>query len=554
MINSEKKNRNTSSLNPTERRKIISQYGSNLRSLSLQKLKTDKKVSKKDSLKNIPEVSENKKRLRINTNKCMDDLRIIKLLIKQNDWKEVFDLKCDIYWITGKPNPDQFSIGKTIPFNKIPGMTDLCEKKKSAYMLNLFYSLYHDEFDFYPKSYNYPEDTRNIIQSISLSKNPYLAKPSDGSQGDGIKFITKNNINSLEYSNSNNYVVQEYIKNPLLINKKKFDLRLYVLISSTNPYIIYLNKEGLARFCTEEYEAPNEKNIQKCYSHFTNYSLNKNSKNYKYTEEVEDESDGSKISLASLWKLIKTKFFDNNEKIFEESKATLWNQIQILIRKYCVAMYPFMMNYVSSVYKNSQNKCFHILGFDILVDSDWKPWILEVNASPSLSVEHDNYLGDVSIKVSPVDMYVKQKVVLDAISIITSLSVEEQLDFAVGTYHQSYCLILKDYDDEYMSSMDIVERLRNVFNLLKGNTKVTSILSFNQFNKLSLIPEMINEKMLKIDYSIMFNTQCKGGASFNSFIKIFEKIINKLESNSELKQDRLSMLEKYILICEKGLK
>jgi hypothetical protein len=58
------------------------------------------------------------------------------------------------------------------------------------------------------------------------------------------------------YTNANNmeYVVQPYIDNPLVLEKKKFDLRLYILISSLDPYICYLNEEGLARFCAEDYQ------------------------------------------------------------------------------------------------------------------------------------------------------------------------------------------------------------------------------------------------------------------------------------------------------------
>ena len=40
-------------------------------------------------------------------------------------------------------------------------------------------------------------------------------------------------------------VFQHYVHNPLLIYNKKFDLRMYVLISNVDPLIVYLHKEGL---------------------------------------------------------------------------------------------------------------------------------------------------------------------------------------------------------------------------------------------------------------------------------------------------------------------
>lgn len=45
--------------------------------------------------------------------------------------------------------------------------------------------------------------------------------------------------------------------NPLLIENKKFDMRLYVMLKGIDNIEIYLHKEGMARFCTKDYEEPN---------------------------------------------------------------------------------------------------------------------------------------------------------------------------------------------------------------------------------------------------------------------------------------------------------
>lgn len=77
----------------------------------------------------------------------------------------------------------------------------------------------------------------------------WIIKPNARSQGKGIYLV--DDINEINLDEP--CVVSKYIPNPLLINGHKFDLRIYVLVTSFDPLRVYVYKEGLTRFATEAY-------------------------------------------------------------------------------------------------------------------------------------------------------------------------------------------------------------------------------------------------------------------------------------------------------------
>ena len=107
----------------------------------------------------------------------------------------------------------------------------------------------------------------------------------------------------------------------MLIDGYKFDLRIYVLISSFEPLRIYVYDEGLARFASEPYSADFCDNR---FMHLTNYSVNKKNTKFVQNEDYKKDRHGHKWSLSAMMK--------HMEEIGIETEL-LWSRIYDLIIK-----------------------------------------------------------------------------------------------------------------------------------------------------------------------------------------------------------------------------
>lgn len=215
-------------------------------------------------------------------------------------------------------------------------------------------------------------------------------KPANSCQGKGIYLVDDiNDVNVDETS-----VISKYITNPLLINGHKFDLRIYVCVTSYEPLKIYIFQEGLARFASETYTQ--KINKQNKFMHLTNYSINKKNEKFIANETTEQDDFGYKWSLGAFCKHLEQVGIDMN---------LLWSRIYDVVIKTILCAENIVQ---ANLKKNGTHRtnCYELFGFDIIIDSDLKPWLLEVNISPSMATD------------APLDLSIKSNLIVDTWNLV----------------------------------------------------------------------------------------------------------------------------------------
>ncbi|VDN83748.1 unnamed protein product [Brugia pahangi] len=243
-----------------------------------------------------------------------------------------------------------------------------------------------------PEFFVTPKDYQKFVDHFNAQSHglkPFIVKPVASSRGNGIFIIQSPGGIPL----GSPMLVSRYIENPYLVNGYKFDLRLYVLVTSFCPLVAYMYSEGLARFASEKY-SNSAKSYEQHFSHLTNYSLNKNNGKFIRNESADTEDTGHKWTLGALLRKLQSNGIDTN---------LLMVRVEDVVLK---ALFS-VQGQIAAASKNVVHSkcCFELFGFDILIDSSLKPWLLEVNLSPSLSCD------------TPLDLQLKSSLVCNVLTL-----------------------------------------------------------------------------------------------------------------------------------------
>ncbi|KAL4856100.1 Tubulin polyglutamylase ttll6 [Chlorella vulgaris] len=332
---------------------------------------------------------------------------VLRVVQEQLGWEEDDDDEdAHVFWCDTSAGTERLmSMSPPQRLNHFPGMREIARKKGLARNLGNMSALFPAHYDFHPRTFLLPEQTDAFLAQLSsvkcsggkgsgggkkASTRPasgsaparptYILKLDNGSMGRGIRLVQTpaQAAAALPCFEHENVVASEYLPRPLLIDGRKCDLRIYVLVRSCAPLRAFLCRQGLVRLCAERYEPPAAGNLGRACMHLSNYAVNKH-----HAADAQEAGEGSKWTISAFAEWMRRQGHD-----FE----ALWSTVKELVAKTLISVQPMLQ--------------YQLLGLDVLIDEGLKPWLIEVNHSPSLSTD------------TPLDLEVKSRVVRESLELV----------------------------------------------------------------------------------------------------------------------------------------
>ena len=173
--------------------------------------------------------------------------------------------------------------------------------------------------------------------------------------------INSRQLNMNKYQSSM-VILQKYIEKPLLYYGRKFDVRIWVLL--THKMEVYVFKEGHLKATSVKYDVLSKNS----YVHLTNYSVQ------KYNENFSKFEYGNEISFEDF-----ENYLLNEQGIKMDVKKELLPKIYDIIK-------ISMLSVKDLINANTKKYCFEIFGYDFMFDCDFNPYLIEINTNPGLEI------------------------------------------------------------------------------------------------------------------------------------------------------------------------
>lgn len=252
------------------------------------------------------------------------------------------------------------------PHKRLCQTGNYCLGNKSEFY-NYFIKYYNKRPEYIPITYSFNNKNFREFEYLFDSPKVWIIKPTNSYARKGINVI--NNYSDLtntliNYPRFNNWVIQEYVKNPFLYNGKKFHIRFYCLaIKDKNNFKSYIYKDGFMYLASMPFDI-NDLNLSR---HMT----------------------GAKYCLVHQIYPDLQKYLTSNQfnKVLEQAQKIIIDTMSICKE---ILKCPNKNKIITN------GKCFHLFAFDLLPDKNLKLHLLEVN-NGTVGMETSHHRPDICL-------------------------------------------------------------------------------------------------------------------------------------------------------------
>ncbi|KOO25315.1 tubulintyrosine ligase family [Chrysochromulina tobinii] len=192
----------------------------------------------------------------------------------------------------------------------------------------------------------------------------WILKAMNMSRGRGITIESElGAILERLFEREHKMIAQRYVDRPLLIERRKFDMRQWVLVTSINPLVVWRYSHYYLRFSSREYNDDLADRV----THLTNQSIQKKCEGYGTAIE------GNMWSREQFHSFLTAQHGpEAGARTAAAVEARMSAVVGDTMRAVCDVIEP-------------RAASFELYGFDLMLDAQYGVWLLEVNSSPDMS-------------------------------------------------------------------------------------------------------------------------------------------------------------------------